>query len=228
VSEELWDQANRILTTQRDANRPPARRAVHLFAGFAYCACGSKMYVWSNSPKYRCQVCSNKIPIADLEGVYREQLHGFLLSPEEIHSHREAATEAIREKERLIESAEAELAKLAAEDDRLYALYLADELSKEDFGRRHRPLSARRDQLEHELPSLQAQVDVLRIGLLSQEEALQEAKDLWSRWGTLPSEEKRQIVEAITDRIVVGKEEIEIQLLHLQNGAEGGKATRPR
>lgn len=225
ISEELWDNCNRIIAS-RKAGTKPARKSQHLFAGFAYCACGTKMYVWSNSPKYRCEGCNNKIPVDDLEAVFREQLREFLLSPEEIDAHAAAATEATAEKARLIETTEAELRKLATEDERLYQLYLADALSKDDFGRRHRPLSARRTQLEDELPRLQAESDVIRISSLSRDETLSEAQDLAQRWNDLAFEERRQIVESITERIIVGKEEVEIHLLQVSpNGAD--KATKP-
>lgn len=228
VSVDLWEQCVAIDTAQRARiNRVP-RRSPHLFAGFAYCDCGTKMYVWSNSPKYVCTGCRNKIPVDDLEAVYRAQLTNFLISPEEIAAHNQAAQDAIGEKKRLVATAEAELKKLCAEDDRLYDLYLADALSKDDFARRHRPLSERRAQLEEELPALQASLDVLRISLFSRDEALTEARDLATRWGDLPSEEKRQIVEAITERIVVGKADIEITLLHLPSGNDADLATRPQ
>ncbi len=213
VSEELWGRCNQVLADQQARLSRTGRTAVHLFAGYAFCACGTKMYVWSNSPKYRCSACNNKIPVGDLETVYREQLRHFLLSPEEIDAHAKAAHEAMGEKEALIESVREELRKIEVEDERLYQLYLANSLSKEDFGRRHRPLSERRSQLETELPQLQAQLDVLKIGALSRETALSEAQSLAARWETMEQTEKRQIVETITDKIVVGKEEIEIALL---------------
>ena len=178
--------------------------------------------------KYRCPDCNNKIPVDDLEAVYREQLREFLLSPEEIDAHAAAAKDAMREKQTLIETIEAELKKLETEDDRLYQLYMADGLSKDDFARRHKPLSARRNQLEEELPRLQAELDVLRIGSVSREETLSEAQGLAERWSDLAVEEKRQIVESITERIVVGKEEVEIHLLQVSPvgiGADKGNAT---
>jgi site-specific DNA recombinase len=226
VAVELWDRCNQLLADQNASLRKAGRKAVHLFAGYAYCACGTKMYVWSNSPKYQCQSCRNKIPVQDLEAVYREQLTSFLLSPEDMNAHASAAADLMREKEALIETTVGELRKIEAEDERLYQLYLADGLSKEDFGRRHRPLAERRDQLEEELPRLQASLDVLRIGSLSREETLAEAQTLSARWAELAHDEKRQIVETITDRITVGKEEIEISLLHIpMSGNDAGKAT---
>ena len=226
VSEELWERCNAIIDSQRAGRKPVARKSNYLFAGFAFCECGAKMYVWTNSPKYVCTSCRNKIPIADLEAVYREQLRHFLLSQDEIEAHRKAADTEMLEVEGQIASAQTELRKLESEDERLYQLYLADSLSKEDFGRRHRPLSERRRQLEDELPRLQARIDVLRIGTASQAEAISEARDLSSRFDDLPHEDKRQIVEAITDRITVGRDDVEIRLLHLPFGNDADKATR--
>ncbi|HZL16992.1 MAG TPA: recombinase family protein [Polyangia bacterium] len=228
VSGDLWDTCERIVVAQREGMKPAAKRAVHLFAGFAFCECGPKMYVRANSPKYVCEKCRNKMPIGDLEAVYREQLHHFLISPDEIDAHDAAAVEAMREKENLIANAEAELRRIESEDESVFQLYLAKELSKEDFGRRHRPLSERRTQIENELPRLQAELDILRIGTFSRREALGEARNLTDRWSDLPLQEKRQIVEAITDRIVIGKEDVEITLLHLPSGSDSQKATQPQ
>lgn len=226
VSEELWERCNALVEQSRESNRPVRRKAQHLFAGYAYCACGGKMYVWSNSPKYVCTACRAKIPASDLEFVYRSELHRFHISPDEIAAHVEAANEAIREKERLIERGEQDLRKLEAEIERGFELHAQGSLSAADFGRRHKPLSDRRAQLEDELPKLQAEIDVLRIGLLSEQEAVGEARDLASRWEDLPFEERRQIVETITDRITVGQEEVEISLLYLPPGNDAEKATR--
>lgn len=220
ISEELWDRC----ASRQKAVRP-GRSALHLFAGFAYCACGQKMYVWANSPKYICSACRNKIPIDDLEEVFRAQLSQFLLSPAEIAAHAEAASEAVREKTALVASVEAELKKVSAESDKLYALYLADGITKEEFARAHRPVIERRSQLEDELPRLQAELDFLKIGIASREIALSDARDLASRWGSLPFPEKRQIVETITDRVVIGKGEVDITLLYTPSAIPAGKAT---
>ncbi len=230
VSDELWSLCNGILAQQSQRREKPTRTNVHLFTGFAYCSCGSKMYVGAQSPKYVCPKCRNKIPIADLEAVYRDQLSHFLLSPVEIGAHLEAANETIREKERLVASAQTELKKIEVEDERLYQLYLADGIAKEDFGRRHKPLSDRRVQLEDELPRLQAQLDVIRISVSATDAALGEASDLVRQWGQFSPEEKRTLVETITDKIVVGKEDVSIELLYIPLGAgsNGAKATRPQ
>jgi site-specific DNA recombinase len=221
LSEELWDRANLMLAARRASLKRTARKAVHLFAGYAFCHCGDKMYVWSNSPKYVCPKCRNKIPVNDLEAVYREQLHGFVLSPEQLAAHYEAAHQTIAEREKLIASMEAELGRIESEDERLYQLYLADGLSKEGFGRRHRPLSERRSQLEDELPRVEAQLDVLRVGLASHAGTLEDARDLWANWENLSREDRRCVIEAITEKIIIGKEDVDIFLLHLPAGPVG-------
>ncbi len=228
VSTELWEECSGILERHRASHKKPSRENVHLFSGYAFCACGTKMYARPSALKYICSGCKNKIPITDLEAVYRDQLSQFLLSPDEIAAHIEAANDAIQEKGALIQSAKDELKKLNAEDDRLYELYIADELTKEAFGRRHKPLSLRQSQLEEELPRLQAQLDVLRISSTADAAALSDVQDLANRWDQFSRTEKRQLIETITDTIIIGKEEVVINLLNIPASLKSdAKATKP-
>jgi len=92
---------------------------------------------------------------------------------------------------------------------------LERERKKLGFGEKYHPLSERIKQLDDQIPALQAELDILKIAHLSQEEIITEARDLYSRWPTLPTEEKRRIVETITDRIVIGNVEVEINLFYM-------------
>jgi len=83
------------------------------------------------------------------------------------------------------------------------------------FGRQYRPLESRLKQIEDRIPELQAEIDFLKIQYLSSDQILQEAKDLYSRWPELTSEEKRKIVENITEKIIVGKDDVTINLCYL-------------
>ena len=47
---------------------------------------------------------------------------------------------------------------------------------------------------------------------MSSGEILPEAKDLSARWPTLDDTRKRQIIENITERVVVGEEDVGIDL----------------
>ena len=214
VPEDLWNECNAILDEQRSKGKRPAKKAVHLFAGLAHCECGEKMYVPSNTPKYVCYKCRNKIPLTDLEAIFHEQIRNFVFSDTEIAAHMEKADAAAKEKAELLSVLEQERKKLAVDVDKLYELHRTSAIDRDDFRERYEPLRARRRQLDDEIPKTQAELDVLKISHLSQEEIVAEARDLYSRWPSLPAEEKRRIVEAITERIMVGKGEVEINLYY--------------
>lgn len=216
VSEEVWEEANACLEDRKANRKPPAKRALHLFAGLAHCACGTKMYVTTSNPnRYVCQGCRNKIPITDLEALFEEQLRGFFASPEEIARHLKKADDELAEGERHLKALEAERRRVSADMDKLYDLYLSGEVPKTGFGRKYQPLAERLKQIEDELPRLQARHDVRKIGYLSSDQVVTEARDLYSRWKELSREERRRIVESVTERITVGKDEVSIDLLYL-------------
>ncbi|MFO1086524.1 MAG: recombinase family protein [Reyranellaceae bacterium] len=226
VSEELWDECNALLTASRKNHKKPTKKPMHLFAGYAFCACGGKMYVTSSSKtRYTCAACrKGKIPIIDLEGVYHEQLRQFALEPDELRKHVETAHEALHEKERLLSVMQREYEKLKEEEDSLFSLYQAKQLDAEGFGRRYQPLKERLRQLDDELPAIRASIDVMKINQLSEEEVRSAASNLYDRWPKLPFEERRQIVEAITEKIVIGEQDIDISFLHVppsQTAANG-------
>ena len=215
VPEELWNECNAILEGRKGSRKLQTKHVKQLFAGLTFCHCGTKMYVPSNVlTKYVCQGCRNKIPVADLEAIFHEQLQTFFFSSEEIAAHLAAFGETVRAKEAQLAVLEKERQKLAAETDKLYRLYQEDAIDKRGFAEKYKPLSARLEQLDNELPALQAEVDVLKITQLSEEEVVSEARSLYSRWPELPLEEKRQIVEAITERIVIYDGEVEINLYY--------------
>ena len=230
VSEDLWDQCNAILDEQRSTNKRPARKTVHLFSGVAFCHCDQKMYVPSNSPKYICSKCHNKIPIEDLEDVFQHQLKDFFLSPSEVNTYLNRADEAIKGKEDLLRSLSEEQRRVRQEMEKVYRLYVDDQITPEGFGSRYKPLEERLGQIEDQLPQLQAEIDFLRIQYLSSDQILAEAHDLYSRWEDLSKEEKRRIVESITERIVVGEGDVTIHLAYLpspsQVMAEGQRTFR--
>src|SRR5262249_29679864 len=143
---------------------------------------------------------------------FHEQLRSFFLSPEDVAQHLGQADEEIKAKEERLSALESELSKVRQEMDRVYRAYIDDQVSVESFGRSYRPLEERLKGLEEELPRLQGEADFLRVRLLSKDEILAETRDLYERWPNLAAEEKRSIIEAITQKIQVGKEVVEIDL----------------
>jgi len=153
-----------------------------------------------------------KNPTADLETVFREQLRGFFLSPQEVSRHFEQADEEIGSREAVLASLQAEQAKLTIEMDKIMSLFLADQLPKEAVGERYRPLDERRGKVRDEIPRLLGELDFLKISLASRDELVREAQDLYGRWADLTADEKRRIVEQIVNRITIGEGDVAIDL----------------
>jgi site-specific DNA recombinase len=214
VSAELWEACNAILEGQKTKRNALGRSAVHLFSGLTFCAaCEQKMYVPSRKPfAYRCWQCNVRMPEEDLETIYHAQLKGFLFSDRDIAAQMDALDGVISAKGERVQHLERERVVVKSEMEKAYQLYLADQISPAGFGERNRPLETRLIKIDEELPSEQAAIDVLRINRLSRDQILAEARSLHTRWPELPPDQKRQIVETITDRIVIGKQDIDIHL----------------
>lgn len=220
VDPEVWERVNAILEQRRTSWKKPSRRAVHLFAGLAYCECGQKMRVPSNSPKYVCPKCHHKIPTADLEEIFHSQLKSFVFSTEDLLAYYKSADETIREKQRLLDSLRKEQVKIAAEMKKVYRLFIDDKLSTDGFGQTYKPLEERKAQIAIELPELQGEVDFLLIQNMSRDETISQFQSLYDRWNSLEKEEKRIIIEHSVERISIGAQEIRIELGYFPSSSE--------
>jgi len=215
VSEELWQKCNDNLEAGKTKLVRPAKQVTHLFAGLTVCECGKKMYVPSNSPKYVCTGCRNKIPIEDLEGVFLDELKNYLVSPDKVAAYLVKANTAIGEKAQLLEALRNEFKKIKQQADQTYQLYLGQGLTVEQFKEIYQPLDTRKRQIEADIPRMEAEVDVLKIDGFSSEQIMVEARDFHSRWPKMDSEARRKIVEMIVKSIVIGRGEITLNLCYL-------------
>jgi site-specific DNA recombinase len=220
ISEELWNRCNVILDEQEKKGKRPTRKTVQLFAGYTFCECGYKMYVPSNSPKYICYKCRNKIGTTDLEEIFHQQLKTFFFSSTEITNYLSQADQVIKEKENLLNTLGEEKRKTEQDMDKIYRAYTNNEISMDSFGKHYRPLEERIKQIDNQLPEIQGEIDFLKIQYLSSDQIFNEAKDLYSRWPQLTPEEKRKIIENITENIKIGKEDVTINLTYLPSSSE--------
>ncbi|MGK5090446.1 hypothetical protein WDW89_00360, partial [Deltaproteobacteria bacterium TL4] len=220
ISEEIWDRCNHILNEREKKNKKPSKKAVHLFTGYAVCHCGNKMYIPSDSIKYTCLKCKNKIPMTDLEDLFHHQLKQFFFSSDEITNYLDKADQTIKTKEELLRSAEEEKKKIEREMDKIYQAYIADQITKEGFGKQYKPLEERLKQKEEQIPEIQAEIDFLRIQYLSSGQIVNEAKDLYTQWPELETAEKRKVIENVTDKIIIGTDDITINLCYLPSTSE--------
>ena len=92
------------------------------------------------------------------------------------------------------------------------------------FGRFYKPLEERRKQLEESLPKIQAEIDLCKVNNLSAEQVASEVQDPYQHWPGLEPEAKRAIVEAITEKIVISKDEISITLCYLPLSGDMAKS----
>ncbi|MDQ5837774.1 MAG: recombinase family protein [Acidobacteriota bacterium] len=215
IPADVWERCNRLLDAQKQQPRFSAKKAVQLFAGLAYCACGSKLYVPSNTPKYVCFSCRNKIPINDLETVYCDELRNFFLSPEEVIKYMGKVDASLQEKQALRGSLQGKQKQLRRDMDKLMRLYLDEQISSEGFGAQYRPLEEQAKAVEEQIPLLEREIELLKVHLLSPDGMIETGKRIYLHWDDLTSEEKRQIVENMVEKIVVGERDITIELDYL-------------
>jgi site-specific DNA recombinase len=220
VSETLWNQVNQIIEEQLKGWKKPGRLPVQVFGNLAHCACGSKMYVRSNSPKYVCRSCHNKIPIVDLNAIFQEEMKAFFARPESIAQHLKSATKNLSEKQTLLITHEREIQKVRDDMARMHRLYLDESITSKGFRDFYMPAEQRLNQLVAELPKLQAEVDLLKVNNLSADGVLSEAQGLYDRWPKLPTDDKRKIAESIIEKIVIGDREIDINFSCLPSSEE--------
>jgi site-specific DNA recombinase len=216
VSTDLWDECNSILDQQEKKHKKPAKKAVHLFTGIVHCeTCDTKMYVPSESKKYICLNCrKNRIDINDLEEIYYEHLKTFLLTDEHLESFISKADKTIEQKENQIKNLFEQKQKIETEMDKLMSLFMSGEVPKEGFGKYYNPLNEQVKQIENTLPELQSEIDFLKIELLNSDQLLYDAQSLYDRWPKLTGESKREIVEQITNKVLISKEQITIKFLY--------------
>lgn len=215
ISEDVWERCNRLLDAQKQRPRFSTKKAVQLFAGLAYCSCGSKLYVPSNSPKYVCFSCRNKIPVNDLEAVYCAELRNFFLSPEEVIKYIGKADASLQEKQALLDSLVGKQKQLKRDMDKLMRLYLDERISGEGFGAQYKPLEEQAKAIGEQIPLLQQEIELLKSHILSPDGMVETGKRIYLNWPDLLREEKRQIVENTVEKIVVGERDITIELDYL-------------
>ena len=220
VSEALWTECNQILEEQQKKQKRPGPKPVQLFGGLTFCACGQKMYVKANSPKYVCEECLTKIPVVDLEAIVYDELKAFFAAPESIAERFKEANKNVTEKQHLIQTHRTEIQRVREEMNRTHRLYLDGGITSQGFGQFYKPAEERLNQLTTELPNLEAELDHMKVNNLSAEEVVAEAETLYARWPQMPVEEKRKIVQAIIEKITIGKDEIDVTFSYLPTSIE--------
>lgn len=208
VSEELWNRCNRIIEARNSHRLGP--KPVHLFAGLLQCGCGGKMYVFVRSPKYVCPKCHNKIPIEDMESIFREELEQFFVSKDRVAEHLTSANRHLTETRERLAAHNHQIEKVRGEMEKVYKLYQSDSVTPQAFGKLYRPLEEQEKALMAELPRIQGEVDALEIRQISASDVISEATQLHRLWPQFNVTEKRRIIESLVEKITVTNDEINV------------------
>jgi site-specific DNA recombinase len=230
VSKELWEQCNATLDNRKCAREPrPGPCPVHTFGGLIKCHCGEKMYVQSNTPKYLCRKCRNKISIEDIEALFREHLTSYLLAPEKASAYVTSANKFLTDKAAEVTALKTQLRAVKEEADKVFQLHFAGGLTVDQFKSKFQPIDDRREQLEKEVAVTEAAVAAATVDGMSTDVIMADAKQLYDRWPSMTSEEKRKVAETLTRQIVVKSNEVEIDFIYLptleamaKRGSNGG------
>jgi len=213
ISEELWDKANAIIQEQSKSNTQPLNRKVHLFTKYVFCHCGAKMYTHNRTENYLCRShCGNKIHKEDLEEVFKTELQNYTVSKLEVDNYFKELKKKINDKEEEHKTLLKEKEKITKKIDNLLDLHLQGQIETQSFKRYHQKPHKRLLQINETIAELEGEL----ISFSSKEEStnliIEEAKNLYDKWSILAKDQKRNIIEAITDKIIIGNQDITINL----------------
>ena len=214
VPASLWDECNRILLEQTRRKATTGRKAVHLLSGFVTCKCGKKMYVFHRDLNFACRPCSRKIAVSDIDDIYIDHLKEYLLTEVDQTAYLEKTEGQIAERERRLKAAAEEAEDLRRKAAEMVKMRVGGEMSRESFMEHHKPLEDRLKQLSDHIPELEADISFMRVQADSSETVLHEAKMLYERWPLMTYEERRDIVERITEAVLIDDEDITIKLAY--------------
>ncbi len=161
-----------------------------------------------------CRKCRNKIPIVDLENFLKNELKMFFGQPARIAGHLKEADRNLAEKPSLLSSLldahRREIQKVKDEMTRIPKLYVQEQIIAPGFGDFYKLAGQRLNQLLAELPKLEAGVDLPKVNKLSSDDALHKANSLYDWWPNMPTDDKRRVVEALIEKLVIGTGELRI------------------
>lgn len=214
IDERLWDKCNSILDKQAINRKRNGRKSQYLLAGFVNCECGTPMYVYSTAKKFTCRKCKNNFPVKDMDSFYQQVLKGYLndLTPQ---MYVEELQKQLAEKQTLLTTSVKKRTQLRKRMDDLIPLRLNGDLDSEHFATIYQPLVSQVKQLDISIPELEQEIKNKSTEIKSSDNVVNEAKVLYKKWSVMEFSKKRAVVEAITDKIIVGEDVINVSVSNL-------------
>ncbi|MCI2230304.1 recombinase family protein [Polaribacter sp. MSW13] len=215
VSDEVWDEVNAIIQKQEKEKIQPLNKKVHLFTSYLFCECGGGMYVPSSNPKYTCKKCKRKIHIEDIEAIFKEQLTEFIISEDEVNRYFDGTHTIIGDKEQEIENIKNKIETLEVKIAKVFELHEQGKIETERFDEYYNKPNTQIEQLKRKIPEIEGEVYALKDQFKSSGYIIEEARSLYENWDKLTKRQKRNIIEIITEKIVVSEQEVNITLNYI-------------
>lgn len=176
------------------------------------------MTVRSGNTFYRCKArdCTNKIEREVLEEIFREQLTAYVSSEEKVKEYLKLSGNTIDNKRKLYDENVKKQNKLKEKIDKIIGLHVDGQIPKEAFSEYHEPLYKELELVKKEVVSLEMEIKNLEIQQDSVNIVFDDALSLYNNWSLFDRDQKRRLVEMITDKIIIGKDDqIHIKLYRL-------------
>jgi site-specific DNA recombinase len=201
VSKELWEYCNRLLDQRENGDRP-GRRPKYVFGGVLWCNCGHKMYVPSNTPRYVCRVCRNKVSLAAMEALFLRYVAPTITTsmPPAVQ---DATANTLSFSENLREVVEANGLRATNELIRLEALHTAGHISVAGYQSRRVIVDQRIDGLNRERTRLKSLIDRLRSRAAENGGTPVVACNTMA-WSEMNAEEKSRLIQDWVRRVEIG------------------------
>ncbi|WP_340201976.1 recombinase family protein [Ascidiimonas sp. W6] len=221
VSEELWEAVNRIIEAQKRSHKQVLNTKVHLFTGFVFCECGARMYTRYNSENYVChKSCGNLIRKDDIEEIFRNELHSYTVSEDRVNSYFKRLKVILKDRQKQLQKLRREKDKLDKQIESILLLHTEGKIATEAFHTYHQKPYEQIQQVESSITELERDISFDNVAEKSTNEVLELAKNLFEKWEHLTHEQKREVIETITEKIIIGKEEIDINLYKILPDSE--------
>ena len=176
--------------------------------------------LYCDNSAYTCSKCKTRIPVDDLDEIYKDQLKKFLLTDTSVSDYLKTINVELQERQNLLFAVKEERQKLKKESEAMVKMRINGEWSKETFIEHFRPIEERMKQIDDQLPEIEVETDFLKMQHVNGDTVLYDARQLYNSWNDYTFEQKRHIVEVITREITVGKEDIRIHLSHMPTTAQ--------
>ncbi len=144
------------------------------------------------------------------ENIVKDELKLFFGQRDRVSKHLKNADRNLTEKASALEVHRREIQKVQDEMTWTHRLYLDGQITSQGFGEFYKPAEERLNQLRAELPKLEAEVDLLKVNKLSTDDVIHESATLHERWPSMAPGDRRKVVEALIEKIVIGEGEIDI------------------